>query len=107
MALDIAHDVVDSAEAVFASRHSPRFAQAVRSFVGVVAQVADPSSLEWSYGTLAAVRHLSEQVLRAIRARLADAHDPTRARRSLTAGMREIRQVIDEVDLWERHHLRT
>ena len=107
VARTIANDVIDSAEAVFANPHGRRFGTAVRSFVGVIAQVTDTPPMEWSHGTLAALRHLSEQVVRAIEARLEDAHDPARAQRGMTAGMDEIRRVLDEVDLWQRQTLRT
>jgi hypothetical protein len=107
MAPRIADDVIDSAEAVLANRHDRRFTHAVRSFVDVVAQVADPSLAEWSVGSLEVVRHLSAQVVRAIEVRLEDDQDPPRARRALTSCLEHIRQVLLDVNLREHQHLRT
>jgi phage-related protein len=102
MVSNIANDVIDSAEAVFANRHDRRFGNAVRSFAGLIAQVTDGARTEWSYGTLAALRHVSEQVVRNIEARLEETHDPARAQQGLIDGMNEIRRVLGAIGRIER-----
>lgn len=94
MALNIANDVLDSAETVFANRHDRRFGAAVRSFADAIAQVPEAASAQWSHGRLAALRHVSEQVVRTIEARLEHATDPAQARQRLIDGVNEIRRVL-------------
>ena len=98
MVPNIANDVIDSAEAVFANRHDRRFGTAVRSFADAIAQVTESAPAQWSHGTLAALRHVSEQVVRNIEARLEDTNDPARAQQGLIDGMNEIRRVLGAID---------
>ena len=94
MASSIANGVIDSAEAVFANRHDRRFGAAVRSFADAVGQVTDSAPAQWSPGALAALRHVSEQVVRNIEARLDDTDDSAPGQQGLIDGMNEIRRVL-------------